>query len=105
SRHENFSGQLAVALTRRTTLTVTGRLFREDRTFGTLLSQASRTIGSVGLGLEADTGAGSRWETRLFAQWQTFRNLTSQVTPDPRVRLSDFRVRAQTNESHYFGGM
>src|SRR5207249_2084967 len=105
SRHENFSGQLAVALTRRTTLTVTGRLFREDRTFGTLLSQASRTIGSVGLGLEADTGAGGRWETRLFAQWQTFRNLTSQVTPDPRVRLSEFRDREQTIPSNDFGGM
>ena len=105
SRHENFSGQLAVALTRKTTLTVTGRLFREDRTFGTLLSQASRTIGSVGLGLEADTGAGGRWETRLFAQWQTFRNLTSQVAPTPTVRLSEFRDRAQTIPSNDFGGM
>ena len=38
SRHENFSGQLAVALTRRTTLTVTGRLFREGKAVAKLLA-------------------------------------------------------------------
>jgi len=105
SRHESFSGQLAMALTPGTSLTVTGRLFHEDRTFGTTLSQASRTIGSVSLGLEGDTGPGSRWETRIFAQWQTFRNLTSQVTPGPTIRLDEFRDRAQVIPSNDFGGL
>lgn len=104
SRHEHFTGSVSTALTSRTTLTLTGSLFREDRSFGTPLSLASRTIGSAAVGLEGDTPRGDRWETKLFAQWQTFRNLTSQITPAPTVRLGEVRDRIQTIPSNDFGG-
>jgi hypothetical protein len=38
---------------------------------------------------------GGRWEAKLFAQGQTFRNLTAQVTPSPTVRLGEVRDRIQ----------
>ncbi|MGH7206525.1 MAG: TonB-dependent receptor, partial [Nitrospiraceae bacterium] len=63
SRHENFTGTLSAALTSRTRLAVTGNLFREDRSFGTTLSLATRTIGSAAVGLEGDTRQGDHWET------------------------------------------
>ncbi len=105
SRHENFTGTLSAALTSRTRLAVTGNLFREDRSFGTTLSLATRTIGSAAVGLEGDTRQGDHWETKLFAQWQTFRNLTSQVTPTPTIRLSEFQDRIQVIPSNDFGGL
>ncbi len=104
SRHEHFTGSVSTALTARTTLTLTGSLFREDRSFGTPLSLAARTIGSAAVGLEGGTPRGDRWETKLFAQWQTFRNLTSQITPAPTVRLGEVRDRIQTIPSNDFGG-
>lgn len=104
SRHEHFTGSVSTALTTRTTLTLTGSLFREDRSFGTPLSLAARTIGSAAVGLEGGTPRGDRWETKLFAQWQTFRNLTSQITPAPTVRLGEVRDRIQTIPSNDFGG-
>jgi outer membrane receptor protein involved in Fe transport len=104
SRHEHFTGAVSVALDSRTTLTLAGSLFREDRSFGTPLSLAARTIGNAALGLEGETSHGDRWETKLFAQWQTFRNLTSQITPAPTVRLSEARDRIQTIPSNDFGG-
>src|SRR2546428_716702 len=83
SRHENFAGTLRIAPDAGTTITLGGNLFREDRTFGTTLSVAARTIGSVTLGLEHELGGAGRWEAKLFAQWQTFRNQTGQVLPSP----------------------
>jgi hypothetical protein len=47
---------------------------------------------------------GGRWEAKLFAQGQTFRNLTSQVTPSPTVRLGEVRDRIQVIPSNDFGG-
>ncbi len=105
SRHENFTGTLSAVLTSRTRLTLTGNLFREDRSFGTPLSLATRTIGSAAVGLEGETRRGDHWETKLFAQWQTFRNLTSQVTPAPTIRLSEFQDRIQVIPSNDFGGL
>jgi outer membrane receptor protein involved in Fe transport len=106
SRHENFNGTLSAALTSRTRLTLTGNLFREDRSFGTPLSLATRTIGSGAVGLEGDTRRGDHWETKLFAQWQTFRNLTSQVISVPTIRrVSEFQDRIQVIPSNDFGGL
>lgn len=105
SRHENLSGTLTAALGSRRRLTLSGNLFREDRTFGSPLSLATRTIGSAAMGLDGETWRGDRWETKLFAQWQTFRNLTSQVTPTPTIRLGEFRDRIQVIPSNDFGGM
>lgn len=105
SRHEYVGGALTAALGSRARLTLSGSLFREDRTFGSPLSLATRTIGSAAMGLDGETGRGDRWETKLFAQGQTFRNLTSQVTPTPAIRLGEFRDRIQVIPSNDFGGM
>ncbi|MDA2909401.1 TonB-dependent receptor [Nitrospiraceae bacterium AH_259_D15_M11_P09] len=105
SRHQNFTGRLAFALNANTRLTISGGLFREDRTFGTTLSLASRTLGSAAVGLEGETNQGHRWETKLFAQLQTFRNLTSQVTPESTVRLGENRERIQIITHDDFGGL
>ncbi len=104
SRHQQVNGTLSLALDPRTTLTLAGTLFREDRNFGTPLSLASRTIGSGALGLEGETRRGDRWEVKLFAQAQTFRNLTTQVTPAPTVRQGEVRDRIQVIPSNDFGG-
>src|SRR5881409_69667 len=85
SRHENFAGTLRITPDASTSVTLGGNLFREDRTFGTALSIAARTIGSVTLGLEHELGASGRWEAKLFAQWQTFRNQTSKRSEERRV--------------------
>ena len=86
SRHQHFAGSLAVSLGPRTRLTISGNFFREDRSFGTALSLATRTIGTAVVGLTGETGRGGHWETKLFGQWQTFRNLTSRVTPRATLR-------------------
>ncbi|MBW8065282.1 MAG: TonB-dependent receptor, partial [Nitrospira sp.] len=55
-----------------------------------------------------ETTQGHRWETKLFAQLQTFRNLTSQVTLDPldpTVRLGETRERIQIITHDDFGGL
>ncbi len=105
SRHENFNGAVAVNLNSSTKLTVSGGLFREDRTFGTPLSLASRTIGSVAAGLEGEVGGEGRWETKLFAQWETFRNLTSRILPTPTLRLGEVRDTIQVIPHDDFGGV
>lgn len=105
SRHELFNGSLAWMPTTATTIDLSGGLFREDRTFGTTLSVASRTIGIVALGLRSDQGRSGLWEGKLFGQWQTFRNLTSQIIPAPLVRLGEFQNDIQTIPSNDFGGL
>jgi outer membrane receptor protein involved in Fe transport len=105
SRHLNFHGTVTAELDSWTTLTVGGNLFREDRTFGTTLDVASRTIGTGTLGLAGRTTRGDRWEAKTFAQWQTFRNSTGQVTPSPLNRQSEFLASIQTIPSNDFGGL
>jgi iron complex outermembrane receptor protein len=105
SRHELFNGSLAWMPTWATTIDLSGSLFREDRTFGTTLSVASRTIGNVALGLRSDQGRAGLWEGKLFGQWQTFRNLTSQIIPAPLIRLGEFQNDIQTIPSNDFGGL
>ena len=105
SRHENFTGTVTMAPDAATKATLSGGLLREDRTFGTALSVASRTIGSAALGLDHEVMRGGKWEAKLFAQWQTFRNLSSQVLPSPTLRLSEARDRIQVIPSDDFGGL
>jgi outer membrane receptor protein involved in Fe transport len=105
SRHENVFGKFTTMLTSNVGLKVSGGLFHEDRTFGTPLSVATRTIGTVAAGLQGTTGRGDTWETTAFAQWQTFRNFTSQITPSPLSRESEFRNRVQVIPSNDFGGL
>ena len=104
SRHQLINGSLAWMPSNATTVDLSGSLFREDRTFGTSLSLASRTIGNLALGLRSDQNRQGLWEGKLFGQWQTFRNLTSQITPSPLMRLSELRDRIQTIPSNDFGG-
>ena len=104
SRHELFNGSLAWMPTSATTIDLSGSLFREDRTFGTTLSVASRTIGNVALGLRSDQGRAGLWEGKLFGQWQTFRNLSSQIVPSSLIRLGEFQNSIQTIPSNDFGG-
>jgi outer membrane receptor protein involved in Fe transport len=104
SRHEHFSGAVSAALDSHTTLTLSGTLFREDRSFGTPQSLATRTIGTLSVRLAGEPLQGQRYEAKIFGQWQTFRNLTSQVIPGPTVRLGEFQDRIQTIPSNDFGG-
>ena len=104
SRHLNLHGTVRAALDPRTTLAVTGNLFREDRTFGTTLDVATRTIGRVTAGLDGGTASGDQWSAKLFGQWQTFTNATGQVTPAPLNRQSEFRDRIQDIPSDDYGG-
>lgn len=104
SRHEHLHGTFRALLDSRTIFKLSGQLFREDRTFGTPLSLATRTIGGLSAEVEHETRRGDRWDAALFAQWQTFRNLTSQITPSPLVRLGEFRDRIQVIPSNDFGG-
>lgn len=101
SRHQLFTGSLAWAVSSRVEATLSGNYFREDRSFGTPLSLATRTIGTSVLGLTGTTGRGDRYEGRLFGQWQTFRNKTSLVLPP---RLTESRDRIQIVPSNDFGG-
>jgi iron complex outermembrane receptor protein len=105
SRHENFNGTVAVDLSPDTKLTISGGLFREDRSFGTPLSLSNRTIGSVAAGLDGETRQGWHWETKLFAQWETFRNLTSRITPTAAIRTSEVRDTIQVIPHDDFGGL
>jgi iron complex outermembrane receptor protein len=105
SRHQNFAGTLRIAPDASTIVTLGGNLFREDRTFGTTLSVAGRTIGSAMLGLEHELGKRGRWEAKLFAQWQTFRNQSSQILPSPTDRQSEVLDRIQVIPSDDYGGL
>jgi outer membrane receptor protein involved in Fe transport len=104
SRHENFTGSIAMNLNSSTKLTVSGGLFREDRSFGTSLSLASRTMGNAAVGLKGETAAGWEWETKVFSQWQTFRNLTSRILPTPALRVGEVRDTIQVIPHDDFGG-
>lgn len=104
SRHVNLHGTVTAALDPRTTLAVAGNLFREDRTFGTTLDVATRTIGRVTAGLDGEPAPGHGWSATVFAQWQTFRNATGQITPAPLDRQSQFRDRLQEIPSDEYGG-
>lgn len=104
SRHELVNGSLAWMPTQATTLDLSGSLFREDRTFGTTLSIASRTTGNVAVGFRSDQDRAGLWEGRVFGQWQTFRNLTSQIIPSALNRQGEFQNDIQTIPSNDFGG-
>src|SRR5256712_5273388 len=104
-RQENFASPVRITPDAGTTITLGGSLFREDRTFGTALSIAARTIGSVTLGLEHELGASGRWEAKLFAQWRTFRNQTSKIVPPQTLRLSEVLDRIQVIPSNDYGGL
>jgi iron complex outermembrane receptor protein len=104
SRHEHLHATVMTALGSRTALRLSGGVFHEDRTFGTALSVATRTIGHLAIGVEHQTKRGDRLDTQLFAQWQTFRNLTSQITPSSVSRMGEFRDRIQVIPSNDFGG-
>jgi outer membrane receptor protein involved in Fe transport len=104
SRHEHFSGSVSAALDSHTTIKLNGTLFREDRSFGTPQSLATRTIGTLSVGIVGEPLQGQRYEAMIFGQWQTFRNLTSQVAPASTVRLSEFQDRIQIIPSNDFGG-
>lgn len=104
SRHQHFNGQLALHITPRTHLSLRGHFFREDRSFGTALSLATRTIGALAGEVQGQTKRGDQWEATLFAQWQTFRNQTSQITPSPILRISEQLNRIQTIPSNDLGG-
>jgi iron complex outermembrane recepter protein len=105
SEHHQFTGRVSHELTSHTIATISGTYYREDRSFGTPLSQGSRTIGTVSFGLKGDQGAWGMWETKAFAQWQTFNNQSAAVLPSPSVRLSDQLDRLQTIPSNDLGGM
>ncbi len=101
SRHQLLTGSLAWAPSPRVEATLSGKFFREDRSFGTALSLATRTIGTAVLGLAGSTAGGDRYEGKVFGQWQTFRNKTSLVLPP---RLTQSRDSIQTVPSNDFGG-
>lgn len=105
SEHHQFTGRVSHELTAHTIATISGTYYREDRSFGTPLSQGSRTIGTVSFGLKGDQGAWGMWEAKTFAQWQTFNNQSAAVLPSPSVRLSDQLDRLQTIPSNDIGGM
>ena len=105
SEHHQFTGRVSHELTSHTIATISGAYYREDRSFGTPLSHGSRTIGTVSFGLKGDLGIRGVWETKTFAQWQTFNNQSAAVLPSPSVRLSDQLDRLQTIPSNDFGGM
>ena len=104
SRHELFNGRVAWTPSSSTTIDLSGSLFREDRTFGSSLSIASRTIGNVALGFRTDHVRYGLWEGKLFGQWQTFRNQSSEIIPSPLLRLSEIPSRIQVIPSNDFGG-
>ncbi len=104
SRHQNFTGTVTAAIDSATRASLSGNLFREDRTFGTNLSVASRTIGSVAAGFDHELTRTGKWEAKLFAQLQTFRNLSSQIRPSSTVRMSELPDRIQTVPSDDYGG-
>lgn len=105
SRHENLFGSFRTKLSSDIGLKLSGGFFHEDRTFGTPLSTATRTIGTASAGLQGITNRGDSWETTVFAQWQTFRNFTSQITPSPFIRAGELRDRIQIIPSNDFGGL
>ncbi|HXV69146.1 MAG TPA: TonB-dependent receptor [Nitrospira sp.] len=104
SRHHHFTGTIATRLSSNTLLRLSGTWFDEDRPFGTPLSLATRTIGTTTLSLTGESTRSGRYELSLFGQWQTFRNLTSQIAPSSTLRLSEFQDRIQTIPSNDFGG-
>ena len=104
SRHQLFNGQLALQVNARTHIRLRGHLFKEDRSFGTPLSLATRTIGTVSGEIHGQTKRGDQWDATMFAQWQTFRNQTSQILPSPVLRVQERLDRIQTIPSNDLGG-
>ena len=102
SEHHQFTGRASHALTSTTIATVSGTYYTEDRSFGTLFSHGTRSIGTLSLGLKGDLDVRGIWEAKTFAQWQTFRNQIGVVVPSPFVRRID---RVQTIPSNDVGGM
>lgn len=105
SGHHQFTGLLTHEVASHTVATVAGTYYQEDRSFGTPLSLGSRTIGTTSLGLRGDAAGWGIWDTKIFAQWQTFRNQSAIVLPSPSVRQRDQLDRVQTIPSNDFGGM
>lgn len=105
SEHHQFTGTVSHEFAPRTTAILSGTLYKEDRSFGTPLSFGSRTIGTSSIGLRGDAGASGNWETKIFAQWQTFRNQSAMVLPSASLRERDQLDRLQTIPSNDFGGM
>lgn len=105
SGHHHFTGSASVEMAPGTTVILSGTLFREERPFGTPLSQATRTIGMTSLGLKGQPAGWGAWEAKVFGQWQTFVNQSSTIVPAPVVRQSEQLERVQTIPSNDFGGM
>lgn len=101
SRHELFTGSVAWALSPRLEATLSGNFFREDRSFGTPLSLATRTIGTAVLGLAGSTARDDQYRGKVFGLWQTFRNQTGVVSP---TRTTEALNSIQTIPSNDFGG-
>ena len=105
SEHHQFTGRVSHELTPHTTATLSGIYYTEARSFGTLFSHGTRTIGTASFGLKGDQGDWGVWEAKAFAQWQTFRNQSGLVLPSPLVRQFDQLDRLQTIPSNDVGGM
>lgn len=105
SEHHQFTGRVSHALTSRTTATISGTYYTEDRSFGIASSHGTRVIGALSLGLKGDQGMWGTWEAKTFAQWQTFRNQSGLVLPSPFLRQFDQLDRVQTIPSNDVGGM
>lgn len=105
SEHHQFTGSVSHELTAHTTATFSGTYYTEDRSFGTPFSRGIRTIGTASFGLKGDQGVWGLWETKAFAQWQTFRNEVGLVLSSPFVRDFDRLDRLQTIPSNDVGGM
>jgi outer membrane receptor protein involved in Fe transport len=104
SRHQLVTGGITYFPNAASKLTLSGTFFREDRNFGTPISQARRIIGNASLAYTGEQGWSDRWEAKVFSQWQTFRNATSQIIPSATVRLSEVPDRTQAIPSTDIGG-
>ncbi len=104
SRHQLVTGGLTYFPNAASKVTLTGTFFREDRNFGTPISVARRIIGNASLTYTGELGWSDHWEAKVFSQWQTFRNATSQILPSPTVRLTEIPDRTQTIPSRDIGG-
>lgn len=105
SSHHQFTGTASIEMIPGPTATFSGVFFKEERPFGTPLSQATRTIGMTSLGLKAQPAGWGLWDAKIFGQWQTFVNQTSTIVPAPLLRQSEQLERVQTIPSNDFGGM
>lgn len=105
SGHHHFTGSASVETAPGTTVILSGTLFREERPFGTPLSQATRTIGMTSLGLKGQPAGWGAWETKVSGQWHPFVNQSSTIVPGLLVHQSEQLERVQTLPSNDFSGM